>query len=310
LTEHAGDSEIVSNELWMPSGAVVRTTEQHPLPDTSGIVKVTLPDLPQFSRVRALINFNKDSGESHWAEVYVDGNVSSISLSSGDSVENINHTVFEGDTVLKVCYSGTENGTLSGWLDDVPYVWDCAAEKAGGYWAGLENTGAAGVGLDDFSFMEHYITNTECPYCFCSCGWICMPKEDLIGTFTASGNLAALDGQTIDFIFQTAPNPEGPTRYGPKWVATGNPGNPACWDQGDWTLECVNGHLGAAGWTLNHVTGCDPAPDFPFPDRWDCEAFFLAWDVTVDAGHVFPVVCSCGSDQLAGWYILTITEKP
>lgn len=185
-TEESGDWEIDSNTLTETTGTgIIRTTTTHPMNHWSGIYGVTFLNLQYGNKYRLLFNV-VNALNYYYVELYYyfDDPNNMVRLSAGmveDGVETELKSLTQAgpepgyDEEMYLCrdYSGIYYiSTLIG-------QWGCCGfPDNSGRRAGLaNNSGSNTIAFDDYTWDEHFITDENCPRCYCSCEGYCIPDE-------------------------------------------------------------------------------------------------------------------------------------
>lgn len=198
-TELAGDSELVSNELQVPSSGVIRENTPHPHNSQTGHVTVDLVDVQNGDKWEIRIGVDVNGNNGDYAQIRADATHLYLSINGGSEEQAKAYTA--GDTVgMNVC-----RGFDSMWIDlnTSVAVWECVADDnttVARYVALANWGGSSPVLFDNFTYIQHYQTNVDCFPCGCGCQEFCVPKT-LTLTFTATNDCSDLDGETITLTY-------------------------------------------------------------------------------------------------------------
>ena len=216
--EVAGDSEIISQELSLPAGAVVRTVKAHPVNHQSGTVLGYCRDLAVGKKYRIIINM-EDYGVNDYTGVWGEMEITDAGEGELGMTYRLGTRAGGSDTIL-------ETGTFAPMVDpdgtlflcrsegavyltpsESPEVlWRCIADN-GKRHAGMANSGGSTIEMDGFRFREHLITNEDCDGCWCECDGVCIPKELTLTIYAAPGDEicgSCLDGVSITLTYDNA----------------------------------------------------------------------------------------------------------
>lgn len=208
-SEITGDSEIVGNELSIPTNGKVLCTKRHPFNTPSCLASMTIRQPVEVGDIfRVLVNYKKTPVSYLFGQFEITGaNTGTLSVGSSPNTllhsVNIGHNGLNQDNTLNVCRS--LEGIFAG-TDFSSYAWACAADPGGRY-AGIENFGPNTVHVDNFEFRQHDITFPDCGNCACECEGHCIPKT-LSGLLVGSGCCADWNGLPFTFTFQESLLPD------------------------------------------------------------------------------------------------------
>jgi len=281
--EVAGDSSIDGGKLLVPANGIVMATTPHPLHVSSGHVWATMKAPTGGDVFRVLIQYDDRDDSYLYGECEVTDNEGNAMLRVG-SDSGILHEIAAGtlgdkvDTILSVCRSKTG---IYAQCEVSTIAWECVPEPGHYAWkSGLMNNGGGDVHFDDFMFMEHWFTDTDCPGCECDCDGYCVEKT-LTLTFYASGFCSRLDGSSMTLTWDQSFFPdfvwEGEADL-PNWMAGSSDDvhyhfrlycDPDPWH---WTLGVgPNDTSGIAG-------ACDVAGKMTGPPATvSCDPFIMEW---------------------------------
>lgn len=313
--EDTGDSEIISGELSMPNGAIVRTSSGTGESDPYMKVTVTCQDVRVGDKFRVLVNWNTTTDDYYYGELQclAASGTDNMKLIVGDSTTGeLDSETFSfgvgNDMALVVCrtlegiYVGSESSFT---------LWDCVTDNSGRH-AGLMNNSASNtVEFEDFQFLRGFDGSARCFECGCECDGHCL-EDTLLMTISATGFCeSCLDGEEIDLPKQTTP------------------ADPITWDgskAGVYELFCsstatarfqfkcegnkkfrlvnVNSHPLGSNWQTDGSGNV-----YAEPSSIQCDPFQVVFPLNVDNAWGASKSPPCGGPCDCEW-TATITNKP
>jgi len=275
------DSEIDNGQLLIPAGGIVMATRPNPFRSHTGHVWATMKAPTNGDKFRVLIQYDDDDDSFLFGECEVTDNNGSAWLRVGEGDKtgsSIFHEIEAGtmgdkvDTVLSVCRSQTG---IYAECEVSVIAWECVPPPVKKPWkSGLMNAGGGDLHFDNFQFLQHWLTDPDCPKCECDCDGYCVPKTITLTIF-ASDLCSCLDGKTVTLTWRPGQLPEfvwqgsamlqdhlctGTELHEYRLTCADNPQ--------DWTLECLQGPFCSA---------CDDNGFFGKPDTYSCDPFVLEW---------------------------------
>lgn len=293
--EVSGDWEIQSNTLVEVDGAgLIYYDEEHPKAPPTGVAWVTIKNIQPNRMYFIFINYDEVTGQRDYARLETNATGGAF-LTVGTAVAAASYAfdeegiefvyVEEEDVTLKVCHS--ETGLYGETSLGSAIAVSCPNTGASGTYGGVEGYGGQ-TEWDNFTYIEHWFTNHDCPDCECECEGYCMPDE-LLATFTADGDAdceASLDGFTVDLdILDRAP---------------------ATWSGENTTPSGCRGGAGEV-WDMELVCNGDDISEWYLwiKDETTASCIDHGWDGPVEFWSAYPSAIQCNPLELVFgpfWY--------